>query len=271
MASGAELRRLRRQREWTQQYAAEQMNMSPARLSRKERGEAAILRDDIRLAIQVYELSSAAAFNLWLLAGLLPDPPEEQGMQATANTELVTAWIEQLPYPTISLTRLGALWAWNGAMEACLQLRRIPVARPHIIDVLFADHVRQIMGSQWEAVAIQELQRFYRITLLTSSVDHWQEAYQKFEYRYGFIFERVWQQAIENKPVRPLQVVPIRYPSGMIEYVIAEVLLSVLSMGLIFIPANIDSQVPYERVRAATDIPVDQVFYAQGYERQMGE
>lgn len=271
-AAGALLRQLRRQRGLTLRQAAGLLSSSPGTLSRKERGIDAVGRHDVIAAIAAYQLTPWEAYDLWILAGYLPEPAH-----SLAHLVDIRAFAQPLllgmPFPAFVADALGYLRAWNAGFEAIWQANQAGLTRIHMVGALFAPRQRARLGALWEPYVLQALQVFYRRTRLIAHDLRFRALLAELQAQ-DADFARLWEEAqrraIGVAPVplieRTVVVVPHNSPEGAIDYLVLQ---SVAQLPqpyelFVYVPFGRESAQRYERFRAAMGPP--RVYFGEAAE-----
>ncbi|MCS6881771.1 MAG: helix-turn-helix domain-containing protein [Oscillochloridaceae bacterium] len=272
-AAGALLRQLRCRRGLTLRQAAGLLSSSPGALSRKERGIDAVGRHDVIAAITAYQLSPWEAYDLWLLAGYLPEPahsPARLGdVRAFAQPLLL-----RMTFPAFIVDALGYLLAWNAGFEAIWQPSQAGPGRIHMVGALFAPRQRARLDTLWEAYVLQALQVFYRRTRLIAHDPAFLALLADIQAQYAE-FEPLWKEAqhraigVASVPLieRTVVIVPHDSPAGSIEYLALQ---SVVQLPqpyelFVYVPFGQESERRYDHFRAL--MGPQRVYFAEAAER----
>lgn len=195
-AAGYLLRKLRHQRGLTLKLAAAALNTSPPVLSRKERGEDVVERQDIRFAVKSYQLTAWEAYELWTAAGFLPEPTpiSERIHNLHEQTE---ALLQNIAFPAFVMDSLGYIRAWNQGIEAIWAPSSAQGGPQslHIIDDLFSARLRERLGHGWEAYVAQSLKIFYHKVLRIANDPEFRMLMETLHVRHGAEFARKWNEA----------------------------------------------------------------------------
>ena len=228
--AGQMLRKLRHQRGLTLKQAAAALNTSPPVLSRKERGEDVIERQDIRFAVKSYQLTAWEAYELWTAAGFIPELSliSEHIYNLHEQTELL---LQNIAFPAFVMDSLGYIRAWNQDIEAIWAPSAAQQGRHrlHIIDDLFSPRLRERLGPGWEAYVSQSLKIFYHKTLRIANEPEFRALIETLHARHGAEFVRKWNEAQNGRgdPLAPdagATIVVHDSPSGPIEYLVMQTL-----------------------------------------------
>jgi transcriptional regulator with XRE-family HTH domain len=201
-ATGQLLRELRAQRGLTLQAAEERMHCSAASLSRKERGEVEITREDIRRAIRAYGLNPSEALRLWSTAGLLPEPVTTSPLPGYDIRDLAEALLPGLNFPALIVDEWGYVRAWNQAMEELWSITRLGLPGPHIVDIAYSDQARERLGELWETRMWLVVNYFYRRTLPRSADPALAVILAELEERWGEKFICTWHEVHDEEAMR---------------------------------------------------------------------
>jgi transcriptional regulator with XRE-family HTH domain len=251
--AGFLLRRLRRQRKLRLKEIAPQFNRSIAALSRTERGEEEVERSHILRAIEVFQLTSWEAYQLWTAAGYIPEvyllPAHQYDLHA-----LATALLGDLGFPAFIMDAIGYVQAWNRGIETIWAPSQ-SVPRPHIIGDLFAERVRLSMGAQWAAYVRQALAVFYHKTLRVANDPAFRRLLTSLTDAHGDEFIGLWNAAAQYDPQRagvlPVELggTVVRYhsPLGPIEYLVMQSVFQFPSRYelYLYIPFGAENQARY--------------------------
>ena len=110
-------RELREQRNLTLRSAARLLHTSAPVLSRKERGQVAIERRDIELAIAGYGLDPWETFMLWTAAGFAPSAARRR-VSAEHVRQVAGQLLGAISFPAFLTDALLFVRAWNQGIEA---------------------------------------------------------------------------------------------------------------------------------------------------------
>lgn len=216
-------RELREQRKLTLRSAARLLHTSAPVLSRKERGQVAIERRDIELAIAGYGLDPWETFMLWTAAGFAPSATRHP-----VSTEHVRLMAGQLlgaiSFPAFVTDDLLFVRAWNQGIEAIWR----PSAAPgpiHIVDDLFSERVRQKMGAQWEPYVLRALRIFRTQTWPVATDPRFLGLLDSLEAAHGSLFVAMWNRTqIDDESTASPTPVIVRHDSrcGPIDYLVMQ-------------------------------------------------
>lgn len=200
--AGRLLRKFRRRSSQTLEQAAPAFSLSPAALSRRERGLERIPRADIRAAIKQYELNQWEKYELWRAAGLIPDPPS-MSSDLLDWQPLIESTLRDVGYPAWFVDQSGYVIAWNSCMERLLKLQQVATQPepPYILDVMiFSERARMLYGAKWEEEAKRALAYWYHRTLFLADDPIYDELLQRVRQRNASLFDQVWAalQSEEN-------------------------------------------------------------------------
>jgi transcriptional regulator with XRE-family HTH domain len=198
-ATGRMLRKLRLKRGLTLQAAEERLHCSAASLSRKERGEVEITREDIRRVIKAYGLNSGEAQCLWSAAGLLPEPVGTTPLPSYDIRELAEALLPGMNFPALIVDQWGYVRAWNQAMEELWSITRLALPKPHVVDIVCAEQARERLGELWESRVWLVVNYFYRRTLPLSADPAFATILSDLEARWGEMFIRMWREVHDDQ------------------------------------------------------------------------
>ncbi len=258
MSAGQLLRRLREQRNLTQQHAAKLLSTSSPVLSRKERDQDEIEREDIRLAIQAYDLSPWEAYELWLAAGFIPEPTlpaaRQYDLRAFAETLL-----PNLPFPAFIADVLGYIKAWNQGIEAIWGASQAEGTQIHVLRDLFSARVREKLGARWQPYILQAL-RFFRLKTTRFANDpQFRTLIQSLKTQYGEEFEALWNeaQATGDTPLLPPvdaggTIVQYESEHGLINYLVVQAALQFPQAHelTLYVPFAAEDYARYQRFQA---------------------
>ncbi len=260
MTAGPLLRTLRQARGLTLQQAADPLSTSAPVLSRKERDEDEIEREDIRLAIRGYALSPWEAYELWLAAGFIPEPtlPAARPYNLHAFAETL---LPNLPFPAFIADVLGYIKAWNQGMEAIWNVSQSDSKQIHVLRDLFSARVRDKLGERWRPYILQAL-RFYRLKTMRFANDpQFRALIQSLKQQYGQEFEELWNAAQEMADETPLPPVDaggtiVQYESerGLINYLVVQAALQFPQAHelTVYVPFAAEDYARYQHIQAAT-------------------
>ena len=258
-AAGHLLRKLRHQRGLTLKLAAAALNTSSPVLSRKERGEDVVERQDIRFAIKSYQLTAWEAYELWTAAGFLPEPSpiSEHADDLHEQTE---ALLQNIAFPAFVMDSLGYIRAWNQGIEAIWapSSAQASAGRLHIIDDLFSARLRERLGEAWEAYVAQSLKIFYHKTLRIANDPEFRMLMETLHARHGAEFVRKWNEAQSGgnglaTPDAAPTIVVHDSPFGPIQYLVMQTLFQLPQQYelITYIPFDAANQERYQRFKAA--------------------
>ncbi len=269
--AGAALRQLRFERGLTLRQAAPIFSVSVAALSRKERGIDQITREDIRNAIQGYRLKPAEAAELWVAAGMLPDPPAHKPVQVDMRS-FAGPLLLNLLFPAFVIDLFGHIKAWNHAVEFMWQFSQDEQAPLHLISRVFSRRARMLFGDQWRAEASKFLVDFYRTTLPVSGRPDYSRTIRMLEERHGDEFVCMWNEArrltadgggdIARPDISGMRV-PYESDAGPIEYLVLQSIFrfSAPYSLFIYVPYGHDNHLRYETLLAT--IGPQRVYFAE--------
>lgn len=255
-AAGQLLRKFRQDRQLTLQDAADRLNISTPMLSRKERGEASIGREDIRCAIQGYALSPWEAQELWMTAGFLPDPPLVPPFDFHLH-EIVQVPLSNVTFPAFVADALGYVLAWNQGIEGIWAPSQVDATPLHLLDDIFSERLRARLGERWDQYAARMLRIFYHRTLRLANTPDYQALLDQLADRHGERFigkwnDTLWSPAQNDPPPTPtIDNVLVRYesPLGWIEYLVVHAVFQLpQSYDLVlYVPHGADDRARYDR------------------------
>jgi transcriptional regulator with XRE-family HTH domain len=200
-AAGQILRRLRRQRGLTLTEVAASVGISVSVLSRKERGEQAIERKDIRAIIAQFRLSPWEAYELWTGAGFVPEPVELPVQPANLRT-FANTFLLKIPFPAYIITPLGYLLAWNQEFETLWTPSQRAIKPLHMLDIIFSTRVNTRVASDWERYVWQVLHMLYQWHLRQGHEPRFGWLLKTLSERYGPAFDKPWQQIQSSASLR---------------------------------------------------------------------
>jgi transcriptional regulator with XRE-family HTH domain len=256
ITAGQVLRNLRQQRGLTLKQAAAALHTSAPVLSRKERGEDAIERHDIRLAVRSFHLTPWEAYELWTSAGFIPEPalPLER---AYDQRELAQALLPNIAFPAFIVDVFGYIGAWNQGIEAIWAPSQAESPRIHVVDDLFSARLRARLGARWEPYVARSLKIFYHKTLRVANQPAFKALLEELYARHGEEFVRKWNEA-QNGIGSALPsdisgtIVVHESPVGLIEYLVTQ---SVFQLPqeyelIVYVPFGADNQERYRMFKA---------------------
>lgn len=256
---GQILRRLRKQRGLTLKEAATLLNSSAPVLSRKERGQEAVERLDIRLAIAAYELSPWEAYTLWTEAGFIPEPTLPPAQQYDLR-QFAESLLLRVAFPAFILDTLGFVRAWNQGIEAIWRPSESQNERIHIIDDLFSPRLRQHLAERWDPYVVQAMKVFYHKTLRVANDPAFRDLIGHMIRAHGADFVAKWNQAQESAsgppPLPPIDmgatVVPYDSPCGPIDYLVMQTTFHFPQEHdlIMYVPYGKPSQERFEQLKA---------------------
>ncbi len=257
--AGQVLRRLRKQRNLTLTQAARQLGTSTPVLSRKERGQDEIKRIDIRAAITVYQLSPWEAYELWIASGFIPEPTLPVARNYDLY-ELAETLLPHIPFPAFIMNVPGYILAWNQEIEAIWSLSLSENKQVHIIDELFSERIRQLLGIRWEQYVSQALKVFYNKTFRIANDPTLRHLLDHLCRRHGETFIRKWNEAQSayavDAKLSPLDmgatVVMHDSPYGMIDYLVMHMTFQFPQEYEVtmYVPFGAQNQKRYQRFKA---------------------
>lgn len=256
-SAGHELRRLRLQRGLTLEQAAASLGMSMPVLSRKERGEQSLKREDIRACIARFRLQTWEAYHLWLSAGFLPEFDWSSARPIEAG-HLADTVLRDCAFPACLLSRLGYLVAWNQPFEMVAQPSRLSVVPLHVLDLLLGTQPEPALAAAWEHTILQAVRTLYPWALGVLHEPSFQELITLLSRRYGAAFDRRWYtfhfgQGAQIPPAHPSEpIIPASSPYGMMRFVTLRGTLAVSGEYglLILMPLGQESTQRYQQMRA---------------------
>ncbi len=266
--AGQTLRKLRRQRGLTLQQVSRSVGISVPVLSRKERGQQALERSDIRAIIEGFRLSPAEAYELWTRAGFVPEtvlaPP--RGASAPPRTFAET-YLPHIAFPACVLTFFGSYLAWNQEYESVWQLSRLSVRPPHLLDMLFLTPVPTELGDAWERFTWQIMYLLYQRTPRLIYEPRFLKLLDRLSQHYGNAFESRWHALQQSRgmppdgpPATPI-LVPRQSPYGVITYLLlhSTVLLAQDHELLVLVPFGTESHAHYQQMCHL--IPASRIYF----------
>lgn len=264
------IRQLRRQRNLTLARAAAIMRTSAPVLSRKERGQDNIERTDIRRAIEAFHLTPWEAYELWLAAGFIPEPTLEPPRNCDLR-ELAETLLPHLPCPAFIIDEIWYVWAWNQGIEEIWQVSQADSEYLHVLDDLFSERVRGLLGKEWDRYVTQTMRVFYNKTIRSSNDPAFQQVLADLVKRHGDAFKEKWntmpwgEYADENLPSIDVSgtIVTHNSPLGPIEYIVMQALFHFpQSYELVmYVPFGIANQARYQQFRATMMSPNQLYFW----------
>jgi transcriptional regulator with XRE-family HTH domain len=255
--TGALLRIFRTRCNQTLEQAAPAFNLSPAALSRRERGLERIPRADIRAAIRQYELNQWEKYELWRAAGLIPDTTSTS-TDFLDWQHLIESTLKDVGYPAWLVDQSGYVIAWNSCMERLLKLQQAATQPepPYILDVMiFSERARMLYGAKWEEEAKRALAYWYHRTLFLAGDPVFNELLQRVRQRNVSLFDQVWdalqsEDNLFNLLTDGRHRVHADYETegGMIRFIIMETPVSqAAGSGLfVFLPLGAESRTTYQ-------------------------
>jgi transcriptional regulator with XRE-family HTH domain len=257
-SAGHELRRLRLQRGLTLEQAAASLGMSIPMLSRKERGEQSLKREDIRACIERFRLQTWEAYHLWLSAGFLPEFGWSSARPINAGHLADTA-LRDCAFPACLLSRPGYLVAWNQPFETIAQPSRLSVAPLHVLDLLLGAAPEPALAVAWEHTILQAARTLYPWALGVLHEPPFQQLITLLSRRYGAAFDRRWYnfhfgQGAQIPPAHPSEpIIPISSAYGVVRFVTLRGALAVPGdYGLLMlVPLGQESTQRYQQMQAA--------------------
>ncbi|GEM_PF-2286459 len=252
------IRQLRRQRKLTLARAAAIMRTSAPVLSRKERGQDNIERTDIRRTIEAFQLTPWEAYELWLAAGFIPEPTVSQP-RACDLRELAETLLPHLPCPAFIIDELWYVWAWNQGIEEIWQVSQTDSEYLHVLDDLFSERVRGLLGEDWDRYITQAIRVFYNKTIRISNDPAFRELLTFLVERHGAAFIDKWNAMQRgeymNEWLPPVDMggtlVTHNSPLGPIEYMVMQALFHFpQSYELVmYVPFGTANQMRYQQFR----------------------
>lgn len=237
------LRRLRHSRELTLERAADRLSISTAALSRMERNQREISRQDVTKVVEAYDLTPWESSLLHNAVGFMPPAPP--AMPAESFRRYAVGLMTQLPYPAFLTDRFMYVLAWNGAIQA---IWNPPAGQPiHMLDDLLSERVRAQMGPAWRSYVVNALWLFYQRSLPVAGHPGYRRLLRTLRDRHGEEFVSMWNEALERgygaAPEQRDGGVRVNYmtPAGVIEYVVLQSMLTYPS------PLELYMYVPYGR------------------------
>ncbi len=253
--AGLTLRRFRHQRGLTLEQAASSLGISISVLSRKERGQQEIKREEVRLIIEQFQLSPAEAHELWTSAGFVPEPgsvPETTGrLRGYASQHL-----PKLAFPALLLTLPGYVLAWNQEYELIWQPSRLRYRPLHILDLLFSTEVPPELSEAWERYTWQMILLFHYWVARTIQQPQVHKLLQALSRRYGDRFDTRWLSLQTNQAMRAGMpglrevLVPWQSAQGPATFVLLRGSAQMPQSHelLVFVPFGSDSQTRYRHL-----------------------
>ncbi len=190
-AAGQELRKLRQQRGLTLEQVATSVGISAPVLSRKERGEQMINREDIRTIIERFGLTPWEAYTLWTTAGFIPETIDAPDGSSSLH-EAIREVLRKLAFPACVLTPPGYFLAWNQAFEATYHPSRCSPRPLHVLDLLFHGAPAPEMDRSWNRSLWQVMRVFYQWTPRIAHEPDFTRLLNDLSRRYGDAFDRQW-------------------------------------------------------------------------------
>lgn len=218
---GQKLRQLRRQRGLTLKETSSSLGMSAPVLSRKERGKQAFERREIRAIIERFGLTPREAYELWLMAGFIPEAANTP-VASTNVRAYARRYLPMLGFPAYILNVAGYLVAWNQELETIFRLSRLGIRPLHLLDMAFAPPEPEQAIESWERYQWQMVQMVHRWLPRMASDPHLGRLLDMLSQRYGTAFEQCWQSlqnndaGQHNEPASGALLVPLVSPAGII-------------------------------------------------------
>jgi len=189
--AGLLLRDFRERMDMTLREAATLLSQAPSTLSRKERGEKPVERDDVRNAIDAYELTTWEADELWLAAGFLPERSIPFPTPAAAQ-HLANELMSDVAFPACVTDPLGYIYAWNPRFDALWLLSQQAAETAHIVDLLFSPQASALLGAQWQDYVQRELYLLYCRTLKWARTPEFRSLLYSLREQHGEPFLQLW-------------------------------------------------------------------------------
>jgi transcriptional regulator with XRE-family HTH domain len=255
-AAGQILRRLRQQRGLTLTEVAASVGISVPVLSRKERGEQAIERKDIRAIIEQFRLSPWEAYELWTGAGFVPEPVELPIQPASLRT-FANTFLLKIPFPAYIITPLGYLLAWNQEFETLWTPSQRAIKPLHLLDIILSTQVSTRMASAWERYVRQALHMLYQWSLRRGREPRFDWLLKTLSERYGAAFDKPWQKMQSSASLRARvasyreMLVPQQTSAGTITYIALRGVSHVPQEYelIVLVPFGAESHERYQQVR----------------------
>ncbi|NJO85052.1 MAG: helix-turn-helix domain-containing protein [Blastochloris sp.] len=228
IAAGRELRRLRQKYGLTLHEAAARLALSAPALSRRERGVEPIKREDIHSVLRAYPLTREEAYDIWMVAGFIPDAPHagEHALPSDERLQAAAHLLRDLPLPAMILEVYGYIVLWTPEMEALWAPSRLHGSALHLIDMLLSPGAGTALADHADSFRAALLRRFVQRTLHLAHTPHFRHLLRDGRARYGNGFLDLWQRAhIEPGTNSAVPAVPtVQQPSayGDIRYVLAQ-------------------------------------------------
>jgi hypothetical protein len=159
--AGQTLRRLRRRQGMTLAQMSTAVGISVPVLSRKERDKQALERSDIRTIIERFHLGRCEAYELWTMAGFVPEP-HSLPMHTTDPHDYAEHHLLPMPFPACLLCEYGYVLAWNEPLEGIWHTSALPVRPLHVLDLVFRVRVSPENMDQWDVLARQMMRLFHQ-------------------------------------------------------------------------------------------------------------
>jgi len=261
--AGRMLRTLRQQRGLTLKQAASRLQTSAPVLSRKERGQDAIERQDIQLAIVVYQLDPWEGYALWVVAGFMPEqaPPNSSADLHTVAEMLLT----NLLFPAFINDGLGYLHAWNQPIETLWAPSQTGTARIHLLDCLFSTYVRNKLGELWASCIGHALHVFHHKTMHMAGEPEFHALIYALATKYGEVFIAKWHEARQNNNT-PMAtdglIVQCASPVGPIDYLVLQTTFQTSPPNelIVYMPWGAENQARDEQFRS--QLGVNRVYFS---------
>jgi len=257
-AVGRILRRLRHQRHLTLRAAAQLLCTSAPVLSRKERGQDRIEREDIAEAVHAYDLSPWEAYELWTAAGFIPEPTRQPPLAYDVRS-FAESLLPGLRFPALLLDTLGYIIAWNEGFETLWGLSRSISERIHMVDELFTSNARERLGGHWGRYICQTLRVFYLKTLPIANDPAFRELLAQLAERHDPDFTQFWNETHRSQApehlLPPTDIGPIicshTSPFGPIEYTVLQSIVHFFPLPydlIVYVPLGAENNQRYFRL-----------------------
>lgn len=179
--AGAFLRRMRKARRLTLKQVELCSLRSTSVLSRLERNERSVSRDDCLVLSKCLRLTSYETHSLFFMAGYLPEAQHAHSDAELRKTAL--GLLGDFRFPAVLMDTAGYLYAWNSVIEAVV---RPAHDRPvHVLDDLFSPRLRAKLGEQWRHSVTRAIWIFLQRFVATGNEQAYAAALQHMERTHG--------------------------------------------------------------------------------------
>lgn len=226
-SSGAYLRRMRKARRLTLRQVEECSHLSTSVLSRLERSERRVSREDCLILSKCLHLTSYETYSLFFMAGYLPETQRAHSDLAVRSVAL--GMLQEFRFPAILIDKAGYLHAWNAIIENVWRPSHVDAV--HVLDDLFSERARTQLRDQWRSWARRAIWLFLQRSVSSANEQAYAATVNHLEARHGAEMKQLLAEAhtLHAPDATDMNDLSLLFahetPHGLIRYVNAQVLL----------------------------------------------